>query len=352
MTRPKTHLVALFRTCLLRCSERSFLDGTPLDALLMGGLGVEFSRFFLTSLCLSSTADQFCGTIPQTMLLEGFYLIQSNHYDMNEIEGYQFMQKYYYQPYTIASCVADVVKDASDPASLRFARISETESELIKDREMVPVPGLTKGQIINHVSSDDSDFRVHWVDLPIDVFNTGVPGAVIVNPQGPNSSSYNITTCTLNAGWGSSTALSSTQTFGNIYSHMSNIPSFGSDARIVDDNYGYLYSDIPIFANISNFAYPQRRISISKNWMEFLNPTVVLGTNLTGKFISLALSSLQSQYTEVLQPSEANVARLMTLLLSVAMADTGSGYDWEGSYSHGLKFVDCSAANTPKSIAT
>ena len=173
-----------------------------------------------------------------------------------------------------------------------------------------------------------------------------------MNTQGPNSSSYNITTCTLNAGWGSSTALSSTQTFGNIYSHMSNIPSFGSDARIVDDNYGYLYSDIPIFSNLSNFLYPQRRISISKNWMEFLNPYVVLGTNLTEKFMSFALSSVQSQYTEVLQPSEANVARLMTLLLSVAMADIGSGYDWQGIYRHGMKILDRTSANPPKSPAT
>lgn len=231
--------------------------------------------------------------------------------------------------------MTDIVNDAYDQSPLRFARISETDSELNRDREIVSVPSLTKGGIVNNTSGDNSDFRVDWVDLPMDIFNTGIPGAVIVNYQNPNDSSYNITMCTLNAGWGSSTISTSQQNIGTTYSHMSNIPSSWSHrgTKVVKDAYGYLFLTAPNFANFSNSPYPQRRISVSKEWMRFLNPTIVQANNSTENYISLTLA-MQSESTNPFQPTETKVSQLLSALLALALADSGPQYDWGGIYEH------------------
>ena len=320
----------------------SLLD-MPLDTLSTDAVesdGAEFYRYLVASVCPTSSKDQFCGSIPQNELLDGFYMDQPNRFADSGLDGYQSMQKNYYQPYTIASCVTDIVKGSSDQTPLQFARISETDSGLKKDREMISIPGLTKGHFVKSELDDDSDFHVDWVDLPMDVFNTGIPGAVIVNFQDPNDSLRNITTCTLNAGWGSSTVMSAAREPETIYSHTYKIPSSWTSERESFDAYGYLYTTTPSFANISNFSYPQRRISVSKNWMEFLNPIVVLPDNSTGKYISLALSTLRTQPAEAFQPTEANMARLLMLLLTIALGETGTGHDWEGIYEPSFQALD------------
>ena len=298
----------------------------------------DFNMDLLASTCLLSSTDQYCATAPQTEFMKGFYFVQSSHYfQVTDLDLYQFMQKNYYQPYTVASCVTDAA-NASDQAPLRFARISETESENQRDREIVSIPGLTKDQIIDEVSGDNFDFRVIWIDLPMDVFNTGIPGAVIVNSQGPNGSSYDLITCTLNAGWGSSTLMRMSQEPGEIFSRMSNIPSSGTNHKSKIDGYGYVYTTAPSFANISNFSYPQRRISVSKNWMEFLNPAVVLPDNSTDNYISLALRARSS---ETPQPIENNLAQLLNVLLATALANAERGSDWQGIYQQNLKMLEC-----------
>ena len=293
----------------------------------------SFSRFLSLSKCDTSIKDQMCATIPQNAIVPGFLSVLMNQAgSWDDVDGYRALQKDYYQPYTIASCLTDSVKDASDQAPLRFPRISETDSELKKDREIFSIPGLTKGQMISRLSEDDSDFHVDWIDLPKDVFRTGIPGAVIVNSQTPKYLMRNITTCTLNAGWGSSTIMSMSQEPGATYSHMSNVPSSWTANKASEDTNGYIFYGMPNFANISNFSYPQRRISISKNWMEFLNPSVIQPNNSTGNFISLLLSSLQTQTTESFQPTEINMAMMLNSILSVGLSGIGTVDDWEGIY--------------------
>ncbi|MCJ1469537.1 hypothetical protein MMC07_008170 [Pseudocyphellaria aurata] len=274
----------------------------------------DFSLNYLSSKCATSQATQgrFCATIPQATLSYGYYYIQYNHFEETDFAGYQSLRKNYYQPYTVASCVTDVVKDASDQTPLRFARISEESSQLEEDREIFPIPGLTTGQIIDKVSSDNSEFRVDWIDLPMDTFNTGVPGAVIVS-QDLNGSFYNITTCTLNAGWGSSELQSTSLDYVSIFSHPSNIPPFWT----------------PGFANFSDSSYPQRRVSISKSWMEFLNPTIKQANNSTDTLISRLLSS-EAQLINTPHSTEFAVAQMLIFLLAIAMTSTGSGqHNWE-----------------------
>ncbi|MCJ1467198.1 hypothetical protein MMC07_005821 [Pseudocyphellaria aurata] len=292
------------------------------DVGFMGSIGSKPMRPLTSTPCLRILEGQICTSVPQAELIEGFYLVGENDYKEPNFDIYRFMQKNLYQPYSAASCVADVVNDATEQDQLRFARIRETYADFQKERDVVSIPGLTKGQIINKMLGDDSDFHIQWVDLPTEVFSTGIPGAVIVNFRDSNGSLYDIITCTLNAGWGSSSIMSFSSYPHRIWTHTSNTPSLWHTKKDVVDPYGYIYSNPPIFATHSNFSYPQRRISISKNWMEFLNPTFILANNSTEKFISLVLSTVQSP------PTEAIAAQLMSVLLAGALSNTGTEYDW------------------------
>ena len=314
-------------------------DASPLDIsfkniglISLTSLGeLPYERNLLLSHCYAPSKDQYCASISQTDLVAGFFvnsILQINRtisHD-NGLQGYYVMQKDYLQPYSIASCVAHVVKNSSDQTPLRFARIPETVSEFSKDREIVAIPGLTKGQIIKKASGGTSRFSVDWVDLPQEIFNTGIPGAIIVDYQSSNSSSYDIYTCTLNAGWGASAMTTDTVHSEAIYSHMINIPSSWHNDVASIDSYGYETINTPFFANMSDILYPQRRISASTNWMEFLNPTFELADNSSATFLSRWLSSLLSQ------PKESDVAQIMTILLAVALSFNGGEHHWEGIY--------------------
>ena len=302
--------------------------------------GASFSRTLIISPCFSFISRS-CATIPQAGLLEGFYEDATYHYtrldefgEANVLESYQFLQKNYHQPYTTAICVVDVVKDGSDETPLRFPLISETYSDLKNDR-IISIPSLTRGQIIHEVSGDISNFRVHWMDLPQNIFGTRIPGAVIVNPQGPDGPPYNVYQCTIDAGWGSSTIMA----FGAsavVYSHGNgngNV-NFQTDFRQKIDEYGYVPRTMPDFANMSNRPFPERRISISKGWMEFLNPTIVLTDNSTTPFISGYLSAAKSQI------DEGKVARALAVLLAFALSNTGGEVEWKGNCRSIIKKLD------------
>lgn len=139
---------------------------------------------------------------------------------------------------------------------------------------------------------------------------------------------------TLNAGWGSSAVMSSIQNEGVVYSHMTNVPSSWTNRILKSsfDAFGYFDITKPNLANISNFTYPQRRISMSKSWMDIINPTVVLPNNSTEKLISLLLSTQKNRDGGAYHFTEESSAVLLNFLLATALSETGAGYDWEGIY--------------------
>ena len=75
--------------------------------------GSGFVKTLVTSKCPTSSDDQFCATTSQTAPLFGFFTTLSKNFPqkLNPVQGYQFVHRNYYQPYTIASCVTDVAKD-------------------------------------------------------------------------------------------------------------------------------------------------------------------------------------------------------------------------------------------------
>ena len=278
--------------------------------------------------CGTSSPDQVCSTSPQSWIADQFVNGTLKSFDTpeatNALDFYRLITRNYYQPYTVTSCVADTVQNDSDQAPLRFARISLTVDEVKKAREIVPVPSLTKSQLVNSIPGNVSQVRVGWIDLPQGIFATGTPGAVIVYPQSPSNSSYNIATCTFGAGWGSSELAMGSSNFYAVISTMTNYPS---SLEHVDpgDTVSRIPWTTPIFVNDSRFSYPQLPVSISKSWMEFVNPSIILPDNSTIDIVALSLSSRPSL------PSESETAALFSYLLTTALGDTGMGFTSKGT---------------------
>ncbi|MCJ1428719.1 hypothetical protein MMC29_006630 [Sticta canariensis] len=282
-----------------------------------------FARILLTSTCFDLVKDQVCSTIPQSAFVGGLGQDAAAHVKeetSQALQGYHILAENYYQPYTAASCVTDTVQNSSDEAALRFARFLETGSELERGREIISVPALTKSQSTYNIPGSRSRFRIDWVYLPQEIFGTGVPGAIIVHPHNSNDSSYKITTCTLNAGWGSSSIFNDAIAGNVVNSHITQTPP-SWDLAFYADAYGYAFSTSPIFDKRSNFSYPQLLINISKSWMEFLNPTLILPDNSTDEAVSAILSQLP------FEPQEYQIAHLLNFLLASALADTGREHD-------------------------
>lgn len=280
--------------------------------------GSNYDKSLLMSPCLTFE-NQMCATIPQAGLLYGsvhdayYQATRSDLFgEFRRSDAYQTLRKNYHPPYTTASCILDVVNDGSDETPLRFPPISPTNSDLKSHRKIITIPGFTKAQIINDRSGANSSFHAHWIDLPRNIFRTGIPGAVIVIPQGPNGPPYNIYQCTTDAGWGSSAILNGFVQYGSIFSLRRNDPRKDSDVG-ASDPYGCVYSSVPEFTNISNLPFPERRISVSENWMTFITPTLLLADNSTTTFISRYLSSTRLQLEET---------RMLTIFLTIALSNT------------------------------
>ena len=275
-----------------------------------------------TSHCPASPFDQSCATTPQAAVMPGFssYSTYLAYDQRSALESYQIMKDNYYQPYTVVNCVTDVHSSNSDQTPLRFARMLGNVSNHGEDQEIVPVSNLTKHQAIS--SLDNSQFCIGWVELPQNIFDTGVPGIVIAHPRNSTDLSHNITTCTLNAGWGSSALMTDWHWLETASSRMYKVPSFWPAQSVSKDSYGYVAQGMPDFAKISNFSYPQRRISISKGWMESLNPTVIFPENVTATALPLLLSQLP-------HPNAISIQYLLNILLVTALSNSGAEYEWK-----------------------
>lgn len=285
------------------------------------------ARSGMVSFCFGNFDNQFCSTIPQNALLLGL-LEKVGDLDRGQfgraLQGYVRVRENYYQPYTAASCITDTVQNSFDQTPLQFVRLLETASELERSQEKFPVPSLTKGQFISKIPENSSGLILDWVNLPQETFRTGVPGAIIVHPQSSNDLFYNITTCTLNAGWGSSSIFTYSGDLATVSSHVTQMPPGFEYKELILDAFGYARIDRPLFTKISNFTYPQVPINISKVWMESLNPTLIAPDNSTTNLLS-------NLFLDNDQPDAREVAIVLNVILATALSNTGMEHHAKGS---------------------
>lgn len=278
-------------------------------------------------LCASGARDQYCGGCPQTLIVEGAMndlvvwtksIFASNTSFQNLYYG---IDKNFVQPYTLSSCVSDTIQNATDQSPLQFARISETESEITQARRIVAIPGLSKASILAD-ASNISEYRLRWVNLPQINFDNAAIGAVLLHPRASESELQNITACTLGAGWGTSSLIASFTDKAQFYSTIAGVPDSYS---IIKMDVNAKTASVPDFSNISDFAYPQRRMTISKNWAQFLNPVFTQpdGSNTT---------MIHKYMTTSVKPfGDVGTAKIMSLMLTTGLSTFGNELSWQGT---------------------
>lgn len=288
------------------------------------------SRFAVTSVCLEgSIQNQVCASCPHAIIADAAYQNQamwaqrfqkSSHPSSDEV--LYVVQDNYFEPYAAASCLEDTIRSVNDQNSIRFALISEAQSAL-ETRKVVTVPSLIKADYYG-VPGNVSEYRLSWVNLPADVFGNNRIGAIILHPRPPSLQAVqNLTTCTLGAGWGTSSlqsALTSPNDFLSSITRVPNsVPTGGSILNQIP--FGY-----PVYSNFSGYAYPQQRISISTEWLNYLNPFIATAdgsnTTLINAYLSVALP---------VEYSETATAKILSLMLTAGLSKVGYALSAEGN---------------------
>lgn len=97
-----------------------------------------------------------------------------------------------------------------------------------------------------------------------------------------------------------------------------NPPGWPPENTLEVDVAGVILQGQPDFANISGSVFPEKRISVSQNWVEFLNPALQMfpGQN------SIAFDHLFSVLQD--RPSEDYIARMVSVWLANAMTRSGA----------------------------
>lgn len=291
-------------------------------------------RVLPTDLCTNSAKNQYCGSCPQLAVVRGVmdsattYTTSVANANTTFINLFSNTDKDLFQSYTLSSCVSDTFKETEDGKNLQFARITETGRQDTQSRTIVAVPGLPS---VLTAPGNVSQYRLRWVNLPQDDFSNAVIGAVLLHPREPNSQSQNITTCTLGAGWGTSSMTTDEGSTYTFYSTITGVPSYFRTVETSSKSGRY---DVPDFANISGYAYPQRRIKVSEDWAQLLNPTL---THSDGYNTSVIDNYMESAMYPL---GEIGISKIMSSMLSAGLSLVGSDLSWQGMFiSRTLRFM-------------
>ncbi|KAL8650851.1 MAG: hypothetical protein Q9226_004973, partial [Calogaya cf. arnoldii] len=184
-----------------------------------------------------------------------------------------------YQPYTLASCGADVIEGNTDDRPVAFPIPPGSPLDMLQEADIrtdtalpmfaIEYPALTRSDILN-TPGPKSDYRIKWVELPENPFNGSSVGAVILQPT--TNDTQGILLCNIAAGWGStsmnmssSPAASGTGlASSSIYDPDATLPQANDYSRRIAES--VITFSLPIF--------PQRKINISTDWAEYLNPLI------------------------------------------------------------------------------
>ena len=256
----------------------------------------------------------------------------------------------YYQPYTKASCVTDVIHSPHDDTPVAFPVPPGVEPSLMLNQSkyndsMLGIhsfvcPGLTRDEILSTPGSIQES-RLKWVELPQDPFNGSAIGAVILLPRSVSNLTQEVIICNLGAGWGSSLVNTSTNNGGTTFTTSVIDPSFFRSGPYYD-NSSILSSgrsraesfaedrtltfDLPFF--------PEKPVIVTEDWANYLNPFVpALNTTVIDALMSTYLPAAQMSNTDKIAIAKWALA----CLLANGLASIGATAKLQGDIKTILK---------------
>ena len=241
-----------------------------------------------------------------------------------------------YQPLSEAVCTPDIIRDGNDSRPVAFPLLYNANSPsnwnaniTLFDNFSVPAilyPDISRAEIVSTAGSS-SQYRLRWVQLPQESFNGSSIGAIILLPQSSSNSSsptrlpQNIVLCNIAAGWGTTT-LQMHSSGGATSSITSRITSNESIPGAANPKKSFLTTgsseDIDWQFNWHYPEYPQRPINVTRDWAQYLNPTVK--SLKTSVFDLMMQECLVLQGPELLPFITANIGTTLTAMMANGLA--------------------------------
>ena len=295
------------------------------------GPGNEYTYGAVGNCPLDKSKSQSCGDVgPVTAISTAFNSTIDSLLDgevSSFIDIYHSIDRGFYSAKTAVRCLTDTIENENDTSPLQFPHLFRTVNEYHDPGKTISVANASKTNLYS-MPGNISDFRLTWMNLPDELTGGLISGAVLLHPRDRmTNSSQDIATCALAAGWGTSAIATSLDDF-DVYLSPIELPASFRPFFDVDQTYplgsGQLKFRGPIYANVSGFAYPQRPIQISPEWLVYINPFSTLpdGTNKT--VINAYMSLFQSDV------SPFQVAAVLTYMLEGGLASSGWSVPWQG----------------------
>lgn len=245
----------------------------------------------------------------------------------------------YKQPYGSVTCVPDSISRAPSQVPIAFPILPNANPAALSDGNItyptcqrernitvktIAHPSITRSQIYN-LPHSMNNFTLEWIELDSHVFQGSSIGAVVLLPRVDGNPTQKVMLCNLSAGWGTSSlsmrtvaggssAMSSEITHGDKRSteevsiKQTHVPKYQSN----NDGISYHLPD-----------YPRDLINISREWAQYLNPTLRgLNTTVINTLIQQEISSCSPRLS---------IERALVGLVVNGHAKTGTGSELQGN---------------------
>ena len=263
----------------------------------------------------------------------------------DQLDAVHSITQDYYQPYTLASCLPDVINGSndqrpvgfppppgSDPSMLNVSAFNDSilSGHILSPYNQTLVPshsfeflGITRSEILA-TPGPLHENRLRWVALPKTPFNGTAIGAIVLLPNVQNDTSQQMIVCNLAAGWGTSNL--NTSTFAGAPQTVLSDVSIKGVATGSESGFNIPTAEsIALAADVYFFlpSYPQSTVNVTEEWAAYLNPSIPsLNTTLFHHLMASNNTSIRTVNT---------VKTILSSLLAVGLSSLGSTSTLQGT---------------------
>lgn len=252
----------------------------------------------------------------------------------------------YLQPYALASCTGPMYLNATNRSSVIFP-VTPGQINLSKGNYTIvdgsfewngiEYYGISESEILE-IPGHFSEYRLKWLNLPLDLFAGSTLGSIILLPRDTETSAQSFQACNLAAGWGTS-SMNTTTSAGGVqpvisYAYEPNLnTNWSTQLPLPISNYQEQASQGG-WGVFREPYFPQIPVNITPKWADYTNPSVpYLNTTVFNALLSVThggpVFSAQQTLTSLVANGLARVGFYDTLQ-GTLRTDINGGID--GNY--------------------
>ncbi|KAL9600698.1 MAG: hypothetical protein Q9219_003028 [cf. Caloplaca sp. 3 TL-2023] len=199
----------------------------------------------------------------------------------------------YSQPYSVAVCIANRIRNSSDSRPVALPLLPEANSPDLANGELtyggfrqwhsaktIEHPNLRYHQL-SETPGKDHDYRIRWIELSEDRFNGSSIGAAMLLPEPTTEEEANVLLCNIAAGWGTTSLAVENRDggFSSVNSRMRyrDFEIAQAPITLIGGPEAEANADTKLYS-FSYPYFPQQPINISESWAQYLDP-VIEGAN-------------------------------------------------------------------------